>query len=359
MTNPAHPGNERTISTEAAALLTFLKDISGRYTLSGQHNYISTGSLYTDKIEQSLGKRPLVWGSDFSFVLGGNEVGKHYHCGPLNLSDPVEVPHFLDVTAEQSREAMIADAIAQHARGHIITLMWHCPLPQHGDTAPDYSSVWAMENRPDPQTWRELTTPGTTLHNQWLAQIDRIAGYLARLRDARVPVLWRPYHEMNGVWFWWCNQKGPEGFAKLWRLMHDRYTHHHQLDNLLWVWNANAPRPTPGDEAYDYPLTYPDGDTVDVLASDVYRNDYRASHHDDLVSLADGRPIALGEVGELPTPAILSRQPRWAWFMPWGCLVFKLTPMEALRALYNDPRVLSLADVKRSPDGTYRVLENH
>lgn len=346
----------RTKSPEATALLKFLETVSGRYTLSGQHNYISTGSLYTDQVEQALGKRPLVWGSDFAFVLGGQEIGRHYHCGPLNVSDPVEVPHFLDVTAEQSRDAMIADAIAQHARGHIITLMWHCPLPQYGDTAPDYSAVWAMENRPDAQTWRELTTAGTLLHAQWLAQIDRIAGYLARLRDAHVPVLWRPYHEMNGVWFWWCNQKGPEGFAKLWRLMHERYTEHHRLDNLVWVWNTNAPRDRPGDEAYAYRDFYPGAEVVDVLAADVYQRDYKQSHHDDLAELADGKPIALGETGELPDPAILEQQPRWAWFMPWGCLVFKSNRMENLRALYDAPRVLSLADVRRGPDGTYAVV---
>ena len=335
----------QSLSPEATALLTLLKSLAGRYILSGQHNYISTGSLYTDRVEQALGKRPLVWGSDFSFALGASEVGGRYHCGPLNISDPGETPHLLDITAEQSRDAMIAEAIAQHARGHIITLMWHCPQPQHGDIAPDYASVWAMENRPDQHSWHALTTPGTALHTQWLTQIDRIAVYLARLRDARVPVLWRPYHEMNGVWFWWCNQQGADGFAKLWRLMHERFTRYHQLDNLLWVWNANAPRAIPGDEAFDYPLFYPGGEYVDVLAADVYRNDYRPSHHDNLLSLADGRPIALGEVGQLPTPEILATQPRWAWFMPWGCLVFKSNTEESLSALYQDPRVLSLGDV--------------
>lgn len=34
-------------------------------------------------------------------------------------------------------------------------------------------------------------------------QVDTIARYLNKLKDAKVPVLWRPYHEMNGDWFWW------------------------------------------------------------------------------------------------------------------------------------------------------------
>lgn len=335
----------RTLSPEARSLAALLKQVSGTHTLSGQHNYISTGSKYTDEVERATGKRPLVWGSDFSFLLGASTIGQQYHCGPLNLSDPVDKPHFLDTTAEAMREAMVADAIAQHRRGHIITLMWHCPPPQFGDTAPDFDTLWAMEKRPNAREWLELTTPGTKAYELWCTQVDRIAGYLARLRDERVPVLWRPYHEMNGVRFWWCNQKGPEGFARLWRQMWDRYTNHHHLDNLLWVWNTNAPRAIPGDEAFDYPHFYPGGEYVDVLAADVYRADYRQSHHDDIVELGQSRPVALGEVGQLPTPHTLACQPRWAWFMPWGCLAFKQNTPEALKALYTCPRVLSLGDV--------------
>lgn len=167
---------------------------------------------------------------------------------------------------------------------------------------------------------------------------------LQLLRDRGVPVLWRPYHEHNGVWFWWCNQPGPGGFARLWRNLHERYTAHHRLDNLLWVWNANAPRGIPGDEAHPYELFHPGNDVVDVLAADVYRRDYRASHHDDLVRLADGRPVALGEVGEFPAPGVLDEQPRWAWFMAWGNLVEVSNTRDALRALYSHPRVVCLDD---------------
>jgi mannan endo-1,4-beta-mannosidase len=338
----------------AQGLLDFLTSISGSYTLSGQHNYITTPDKYTDLVEQLTGKRPLVWGSDFSFKADVTEHGKYYHCGPLNVSDPGLPPAMLDVTPEQMRDELVERAIANHRRGHIITLMWHCCLPQFGDCGP-YESIWTMEKRPDRATWAEITTPGTKLHGQWLTQVDRIAGYLARLRDAGVPVLWRPYHEMNGVWFWWCNHKGSEGFARLWRNLHERFTRHHRLDNLVWVWNTNAPRDRPGDEAFAYADFYPGAGTVDVLAADVYRRDYKQSHHDDLAALAKGKPIALGEVGELPDSVILEQQPRWAWFMPWGCLVTRSNKPEQVKQLYACERVLSLGDVRRSSAGQYSV----
>ena len=92
-------------------------------------------------------------------------------------------------------------------------------------------------------------------------------------------------------------------------MTYDYLTRHHQLNNLLWVWNTNAPRDIPGDEAFDYDLFFPGHEYVDILAADVYRNDYKQSHHDDLIQLAGNKTIALGEVGGLPDPEILSEQP--------------------------------------------------
>ena len=354
-------GFKRTISAGALALLDLLKATGGRYTLSGQHNYISTGSRYTDLVESRIGRRPLIWGSDFSFKVLAMEPGDYFHCGPLNVSDPGELsPTMLDTTVDRMRDALIATVLEQHQRGHIITLMWHSCLPQKGDEG-CYGDLWSYTKLPDAQAWHELVTPGTALHACWIRQIDGIAARLKTLRDAGVPVLWRPYHEMNGVWFWWCNRRGPDGFAALWRMMFERFTVHHQLDNLIWVWNTNAPRDTPGDEAFAYADFYPGGDCVDVLAADVYSNDYRQSHHDDLLQLADGRPIALGEVGQLPTPAVLAAQPHWGWFMPWGCLVFQNSGTfsgnkpKNVRALYDDPRVLACDDARRDSDGSWRV----
>jgi len=48
-----------------------------------------------------------------------------------------------------------------------------------------------------------LIAQGTKLHEAWQAQVDEAADHLKTLRDAKVPVLWRPYHEMNANFFWW------------------------------------------------------------------------------------------------------------------------------------------------------------
>jgi mannan endo-1,4-beta-mannosidase len=199
-----------------------------------------------------------------------------------------------------------------------------------------------------------LTTDGTPLNEAWKRQVDGVAGYLKQLQDAGIPVLWRPYHEMNGVWFWWCNKPGVEGFVKLWRMMYDRYTNYHGLNNLLWVWNTNAPRDIPGDEAFPYADYFPGTEYVDVLAADVYKGDYRQSHHDQVVALGGGNLIALGEVGTLPTVEQYEAQPQWSWFMPWGYFINNQS--EKMNTIYHHPRTLTLDRIEMK-NGKYSLKQ--
>ncbi len=339
---------------EAQKLLKFLYEIKGAYTLSGQHNFIATGSKYTEVIKEITGKYPIVWGSDFSFSYQGDKPQWFQHCGPLNLSDPSDSVYFTNLTPTEARQKMVQNAIQKYKEGYIITLMWHACPAGSGDSC-DGREIWTMENRPSQEEWDELTTEGTQLNRAWKQQADTIAFYLKQLKEANVPVLWRPYHEMNGVWFWWCNKKGENGFKKLWIMMYNYYVNHHKLDNLVWVWNTNAPREIPGDEAFAYEDFWPGHEYVDVLAADVYRKDWKQSHHDDLLKLAAGKPIALGEVGNLPTPEILKSQNNWTWFMPWGNLVLRSNTVEDIKQLYDDDKILTKDEVIRDKNGNYRI----
>jgi len=159
---------------------------------------------------------------------------------------------------------------------------------------------------------------------------------------------------MNGVWFWWCNHPGEDGFKKLWIMMYNYFTHHHKLNNLLWVWNTNAPRDIPNDEAFDYELFYPGSEYVDVLAADVYRQDYKQSHHDDLLELGGGKLIALGEIGQLPTVEQYEAQKMWSWLMTWGYFIERWNTPEMVHAIYDHPQTLTLDKLDFS-ERTYRL----
>ena len=94
---------------------------------------------------------------------------------------------------------------------------------------------------------------------------------------------------------------------------------------------------------------------MNVLAADVYRDDWKQSHHDDLMKLAQGKPIAIGEVAPPPTLETLAAQPYWTWFMPWGNLVFWGNGTERIKALLASDRILTRDQVTRGEDGTYRI----
>jgi|SRR5690554_66015 mannan endo-1,4-beta-mannosidase len=350
---------------ETQQLLSFLYSIQGKYTLTGQHHFVSDLKRYDQVAYTMTGKYPAVWGSDFSFMAQGDSVHKYQHCGPMNLTVPFDSCAFNDLSITDLRQGMTDEAKRKYAEGRIITLMWHCCFPTECDEC-DGADIWRLtDHLPSREEWDELVTEGTPLNTLWKQQMDGVAFYLKQLQEANIPVLWRPFHEMNGVWFWWCNKPGENGFKKLWIAMYDYFTGHHELNNLLWVWNANAPRDKPGDEAGPYADFFPGIDYVDVLAADVYNRDWKQSHHDDLLTLGRGKLISLGEVGEAPTPEIYTAQPSWSWFMVWGYCLYDFSKMRsgdgnwqnenpAVKVIYDDPRSITL-DMIDFSGNTYKL----
>ena len=60
--------------------------------------------------------------------------------------------------------------------------------------------------------------PGGDLNKVYTGYLDMVADFLGRMQDADVPVLFRPFHENTGSWFWWgaayCT---PSEFKNLYR----------------------------------------------------------------------------------------------------------------------------------------------
>ena len=306
------PVNENA-TKEVKELLNYLYKNDDDHLLAGQHCYNHEMNKYMERVKEMTGKYPALWGTDF---IWGGETDR----GPQ----------------------IVEETIKKHKEGYIITLMWHAGRPIDD---PPYRWRQSIQGELTDQEWEELVTPGTEINKRWQKQADQVAVYLKQLQEAGVPVLWRPYHEMNGVWFWWGDKKGEDGFMKLWKMMYDRYVNHHKLNNLIWVWNANAPRDIPKDEAFSYHHYYPGHEYVDVLATDVYHFDYEQKDYNELLELADGKVIALGEVGQLPKVEILEAQPKWAWFMVWSGWIETANSEERVEDVYNYPPTLTHDEV--------------
>lgn len=295
-------------TTEVDELLNYLYQIRGKKILSGQHNAPHELEPSNDTIISYIGEAPAIWGSDFIAVNEKAAWGK---------------------TVERAIEAFES--------GAIITLMYH-----QGRPYPD--SIGFFRDKISDDEWNQLLTPGTAIHRAWQNDIDKLAEHLKKLQEKNIPVLWRPYHEMNGPWFWWGRKPGINGYSKLWKMLYNRFTHHHKLNNLIWVWNANAPKKK--DSLFAYHLYFPGHENVDVLAADVYLGDYRQSHHDQLLELGKGKPIAMGEIGKVPDPSVLDEQDKWVWFMIWHKFPWTKNKKEDVQAFYNHPKVLTKSEVE-------------
>ncbi len=300
---------------EARSLLREIDTISGHGILSGQHNFPNTVSRYSDRVLELTGSYPAVFGQDFGFSSGE------------------------DKDSTLGRPSMIAEVIRQYHRGAIIALTWHAVRPTEDEPVTFHDSV---QGHLTDWEWQQLLTSGTNLHARWEKQVDRIAGYLRELQDAGVPVLFRPYHEMNGNWFWWGGRPGPQGSQELYSQLYNRYVHVHQLHNLVWVWNVNAPSANAGpiDQYFPGPAF------ADVMTMDIY-GPFEQAYYDSMVALAGPqKPIALAEVGTMPTLDTVAQQPRWAYFMMWSGMAEGSNTPQQLQTMFHAPNVINRGDAR-------------
>ena len=300
----------------------FIYSLSGKYTLMGQHNFPIEKDSDSRVAAAYIGKAPAIWSIDYGFAKAG------------------------DKDSYLVRAATVEEAKRQNKMGAIITMCWHAVPPTANEPVTfrplrgaDTNALASVQGRLTDQQFKDVLTPGTALNQHWTAQIDTIAYYLKQLQKARVAILFRPYHEMNGSWFWWGGRTGEYSTQALYRQLFDRLVNYHKLNNLIWVWSVDRPT-KPGMEFSNF---YPGNKYLDILALDVYGSDFKQDYYDKLNALSQGKPITLGEVGSPPTPEILNNQPKWSYWVIWAGMEH-YTPKKQFDALVNDPRVLGLND---------------
>lgn len=272
----------------------YLNSIYGKKTLSGQMDLTwdddidMAARVYTD-----TQKYPALMGYDFmNYGMTANWVeGLH-----------------------QTQEA-----IDYWNAGGLITFAWHWRDPSKLHTpevnaAEFYTTSQQHTNFRIPVKENALDVNASE-YTQINTGIDLIAEELKALQDAGAVVLWRPLHEAAGGWFWWGATRAdnvPPAFAQilLWRHMYDRLTHHHGLNNLIWVWN--------GQDA----LWYPGDDYVDISSYDIYA----ANYHSQIATFSrtqkfsfEKKMVALSETGRIPDPTLAFKDgAHWLWFMVWN-----------------------------------------
>ena len=190
--------------------------------------------------------------------------------------------------------------IEAYLRGGINTFCWHMDNPANGKSAWD-------------TTLRTVATilPGGANHDVYVQYLDRAAKYLSSLKGNNgeaIPILFRPFHELTGSWFWWCkNISTPDEFKALWKFTIDYLRDKKKLHNLLIVYSV-ADFYTESDFMERYPGdNYADLIGFDSYCKDVIKNfsknlDKRLALL-DIIAAKHHKLSCLAETGYLNIPA--------------------------------------------------------
>ena len=291
-------------------VLKFLSDITYKQIVTGQHTQ-TIAQEELAHIEEVTGKQPALLGFELlSYSPNINYLDTDEEC-------MIEV---------EQNFGTLKKAWEWADKKGLITFTWHWFSPLGGRSKAFFSYNTDFDAG-------KAVIEGTPENRALLSDMDMMAGLLRPFCDKHVPILWRPFHEGDGNWFWW-GAKGPEPLKKLWRLMYERYTKVHHLNNLIWVWNSPVAECYPGD------------DVVDIISRDMYPPEHehtsRTEMYRNLVKITEQKKIVLiGETGTLPdAKAIVDEGIGWSTYMTWSrdfCLTERFNTNEVLREMYNSP----------------------
>ena len=286
--------SNKNATKKTAKVYKYITDVYGKNMLSCQQESTWMGSpdYEMDYIEKNTGKLPAMRGLDFM----NNDF-----------------------------DGVVQRAVEWDEKGGIVTICWHTGVKSSGyreslDDTPDFS---------------KLLDPSTAEYKEMTESWDKAAKALQKLEDADVPVLWRPFHEFDGQWFWW-GKGGKDNFIALWQLMYDKFTNEYGLDNLIWVLGYS------GEVKSGW---YPGDEYVDFIGSDTYDNSTNIKAWNKLLNVAD-KPMAFHECGNVPPVEKFESDGNiWAWFMIWHTDFITKNDKENLKAVYNSERVITLDEL--------------
>lgn len=230
----------------AILLLEKLEDASySEYILFGQQN--------AGHIGVSIDKRD---GSESDIK---NLTGKH----PAVVG--IDTLSFLGYEGTMSELVKVVKQL--HKEGVIITLSSHMSnFSLGGDEYYDYSP-----NELEGNVGVRIL-PGGDLNKKFLRFLDMIAEFASLCIDldgVRIPMIFRPFHEDTGTWFWWGKGNlSDDDYITLFRYTIDYLRDTKGVKNFLYAYSPNGQF----KKTSEIDARYPGDDYVDVIGMDVYHD---------------------------------------------------------------------------------------
>lgn len=198
--------------------------------------------------------------SDVKSVCNDRPAVVGFDLGHLEMGDSVNLD---GVPFARMRE----EILAHYDRGGVVTLSWHVRNPLNGGTAwvEDGNALTDEERR----TVAEVLEGGQA-HERMLEWIDMVGDFLNSLETdygVKVPVIFRPWHEHTGSWFWWGQEECTrEEYVALWEMTVERLRER-GVTNALYAYSPGSE--WDGDAAR-YLERYPGDAIIDVMGLDTY-----------------------------------------------------------------------------------------
>lgn len=278
-------------SAGAVKLYDYLLEVYERKILSAMMAEVSWNTTMAECVYRWTGKYPAI--NCFDYIhMPASEAGANW----IDYTDITPVKQWADA-------------------GGIVSLMWHWNVPKKAIPLEDDSEAKPLDPTSDYAFYAKDTefdaakalTAGTWENKVFLKDMETAARYLKLLKEAGIPVLWRPFHEAAGGWFWWGKDAG--SLKAMWIKMFD-YFKSQGLDNLIWVWTTET-----GDADW-----YPGDQYVDIIGRDIYTKNTAncVSQYVSISSAYGNKMVTLSECGSV---GLVSEQwsagGKWSWFMPW------------------------------------------
>jgi mannan endo-1,4-beta-mannosidase len=233
----------------AVALYNNLAALRGKHFLFGHQDSLAYGVNWEGEPDRSdvrdvTGANPAVYG----WEIGGLELGQEQNLDGVNF--------------RQMQEWIKAG----FSRGGVITLSWHMYNPVSGANSWDKTPAV-----------HELV-PGGAKHEVLKKYLDAFVAFNeglvatdARGKQQQIPVIFRPWHEHNGDWFWWGKGHASEqDYITLYQFTVKYLRDEKDQHNLIYAFSPDRSRIDMNRFESDYFYAYPGDEYVDIIGLDNY-----------------------------------------------------------------------------------------
>jgi mannan endo-1,4-beta-mannosidase len=235
---------DKNATKETKALYKYLKKTAKRHVIFGhqhatEYGHGWAGDSARSDVKSIVGTHPGVIGIDFSGFSGI----------PENV-------------IESNKNNLRKTVVDTYNRGGITTIAWHFsnPASKGGFNWRDSVSIAAIP----------LIKPGGSHHEKYKDILKGIGAWANSVKGADgtlAPMIFRPYHEFDGGWFWWgkthCSR---EDFIEVWRFTVSYLRDSLQVHNFIYAFSPDNIYKTEAE----YLERYPGDDYVDMVGMDNY-----------------------------------------------------------------------------------------